>query len=105
MKRQGESEANPRFHQLTTQLTAIQRAQVIKSQQAMQLQQHQQQQQQHQQQQPQHQQHQQPQVLPAPQVQQPPRPVEGQQSSPVMNMPLRLQENGPVNGMILGYSR
>ena len=81
MKRQGETESNPRFQQLNTQLMAIQRAQAIKSQQAQQLQQMQQQQ-------------------PAPQQQQP-RPVDTpQQSSPVMNTPQRPQENGQVNGIL-----
>ena len=37
MKRQGETEANPRFQQLNIQLMAIQRAQAIKTQQAQQL--------------------------------------------------------------------
>jgi hypothetical protein len=90
MKRQGETESNPRFQQLNTQLMAIQRAQAIKSQQA----QHQQQQQQQlQQQQPQ-------QPLPTPQQQQSLRPVEGQQSPPAMNIPQRPQENGQINGIL-----
>jgi hypothetical protein len=87
MKRQGETDANPRFAQLNGQLMAIQRAQAIKSQQAQHMQPH-----------PQQQQH------PPPvqqQQQQPPRPVDGpgQQSSPLMNMQQRPQENGQVNGI------
>lgn len=96
MKRQGETESNPRFQQLNIQLLAIQRAQVIKSQQAQHLQH------QHQHQQQPLQQQQQP-MLPAQQQQQQPRPVDvvqGQQSSPVMNIPQRPQENGQVNGNI-----
>ena len=83
MKRQGETEANPRFAQLNSQLMAIQRAQVLKSQQAQQMQAH----------------HQHP--TPAQQQQQPTRPGDGagQQSPPVMNIPQRSQENAQVNGM------
>jgi ATP-dependent helicase STH1/SNF2 len=83
MKRQGETEANPRFAQLNGQLMAIQRAQALKSQQAQQMQAHQQHPTQGQQQ------------------QQQPRPGDaaGQQSSPVMNVPQRQHENGQVNGI------
>src|SRR5271170_6631600 len=83
MKRQGETEANPRFAQLNGQLMAIQRAQALKSQQAQQMQVHQQH------------------PTPVQQQQQQPRPGDGvgQQSSPVMNVPQRPQENGQVNGM------
>ena len=83
MKRQGETEANPRFAQLNGQLMAIQRAQALKSQQAQQMQAHQQH------------------PTQGPQQQQQPRPGDaaGQQSSPVMNVPQRQQENGQVNGI------
>lgn len=85
MKRQGETESNPRFQQLNNQLMAIQRAQTLKTQQ----QQQQLQQQQLQQQSPQQQ----------------TRPQDGQsgpgqQSSPVMNVPSRPLENGQMNGII-----
>ena len=91
MKRQGDTETNPRFQQLNTQLMAIQRAQAIKTQQAQQLQQ-QQQQQHHQQQQ--QQQGQQP---PGQQQQPQSRPMDVQ-SSPVMTVPQRPQENVQING-------
>jgi ATP-dependent helicase STH1/SNF2 len=114
MKRQGETDANPRYAQLNAQLMAIQRAQHLRTQQQQQHQQlaaqhqhhqqmHQQQQhQQHQQQQQMHQQMQQmaqntpqhPQHPQAPPQQQ--RSVEQQQGSPIMNLHQR-QENG-VNG-------
>lgn len=89
MKRQGETEANPRFQQLNTQLVAIQRVQAIKTQQAQQLQQQQQQ----------HQQHQQQGQQPSGQQQQPQSRPMDTQSSPVLTVPQRPPENVQVNGI------
>ena len=89
MKRQGETEANPRFQQLNTQLMAIQRAQAIKTQQAQQLQQQHQHQHHHQQGQQPSGAQQQPQIKPL-----------NAQSSPVMTAPQRTQEIGQVNGSV-----
>ena len=116
MKNNGETEANPRFAQLNSQLQAIQRAQSFKNQQ-VQLQQqrqqfqqqqqalhHQQQQQQSQQQQPQQvqqpQQQQQMQLQQQQQSAQNQRPAPpGSQGSPVMNLVQRpAGETNLVNG-------
>ena len=96
MKRQGETETNPRFMQLSSQLLAIQRAQSMKSAQAQQhhpVQQHPQPQQA---QPPQQHQQQQPRQVDVNQIQ--PGPA-GQQGSPLMSIPQqRPQENGQPNG-------
>ena len=87
LKRQPDHESNPRFRELNVKLTAIQRAQAIKTQQHQFQQQHQLQSQ----------------IQPQQQRQPdgPPQPAPaGQQSSPVMNASLRLQENGQVNGTL-----
>jgi len=87
MKRQGETEANPRFKQLSAQLLAIQKAQSLRTAQQQQQHHHQQQQQQQQQQ-----------MQGRPADGQPPqqRPFE-LQASPVMTQ--RSQENQQPNGI------
>src|SRR5271156_5693450 len=112
MKRNGETDANPRFAQLNAQLMAIQRAQNFKNQQ-VQLQQHRQQQLQQQQalQQQQQPQQQQPQQVQQPspaqqQMQQQQQSAQNQQpasvglqGSPVMNLVQRpAGETNQVNG-------
>ena len=96
MKRQGETEANPRFKQLSSQLLAIQKAQSLRSAQQQQQQQHQQHQQLPNQPQPQQQQ---PAQQPARQVDAQPTQAgpSGMQGSPVI--PQRPQDNGQLNGI------
>lgn len=86
LKQQPDHESNQRFRELNVKLTAIQRAQALKTQQHQFQQQHRLQSQ------------------AQPQQRQPDGPPQpgptGQQSSPVMNASLRLQENGQVNGRL-----